>query len=78
MTTSTRLLASSLKRSSLRTSRYATPGFAGCVSRSSCSVMYARSSAVSKTWFSSSKSNSARELIATTSWAARLADMRQV
>jgi hypothetical protein len=32
--------------------------------------MYARSSAVSKTRFSSSKSNSARELIATTSCSA--------
>ena len=57
---------SALNASSLRTSGYAMPGFAGCSRRSSCSSRYGRSSAGLKTRFSSSKSNSARELIATT------------
>jgi hypothetical protein len=69
MTTSMRRTPSALKPSSLRTSGNATPGLAGCCRRSSCIFMYARSSAVSKMRFSSSKSNSARELIATTSCA---------
>src|SRR5215831_17462969 len=67
MTMSTRFTPSALKPRSFFTRRYATPGFAGCSSRASWSCMYARSSSVSKTRFSSSKSNSARELMATTS-----------
>jgi hypothetical protein len=51
----------------LRISPNATPGFAGVSSRERCNASYCARSPVSKTRFSSSKSKSARDEIATTS-----------
>jgi len=67
ITTSTRFTPSALNPSSFFTRRNAIPGLARCSRRASCSWMYGPSSSGSKSAFSSSKSNSARELIATTS-----------
>ena len=62
------LHAVGVERRSFCTSGNATPGFAGTSSRSSCSSMYAPVVRRLEDRFSSSKSNSAREQIATTSW----------
>ena len=69
ITTSTRCAVASLKASSFCTSENATPGLAGCVEPLELQLhVGAVVAGLEDARFSSSKSNSARDEIATTSW----------